>query len=497
MTRPVRDPRRRWSRRGFLLGLGAAAVARAATPGVDAPPLPGPPRPLQLPALDEQRLPNGFSVVVAPRPGLPLVTAAIVLLAGAEADPSDRAGLASATAALLARGAVRDGRAMDASTLARQAEALGSTLDVASGWRLTRVSMTVSTPRLDAALALLADVVRRPLLTADEFGQWRQQTIDDLALARADPSVVASQVARRLHWGASAYGAVVTPASVQRLARADLRGFHSRWVRPDRALLVLAGDLTPAQALALARRHFGAWPRPAAPAPSAGASPPQALPLRELLVDMPGAGQSAVVLAAPWAATGDADLRVAEVAAAVLGGGYSSRLNQQVRIRRGLSYGVFGSGESHPAGGWWSAAAQTDHVNSGQVLAVLRDVVRTLADEPPPAGELAARQAALVGSFARRWDTTAGIAATLASHWASGRPWAALAAYVDEVQAVTADQVRDFARRRWHAELLQSVVAGDLRAAGDALPAAAGARVRLPLAAIDFDLPDLGASTAR
>ena len=483
-------------RRRTLLAGGAAAIVgvhAAAAAAPDAPPPPGPPRPLPLPELVEERLPNGLTVVVAPRPGLPLVTATVAVLAGAEADPPGRAGLASATAALLARGAVRDGRPVGASAIARQAEALGSTLDVGSGWRLAHASMTVSTPRLDAALALLADVVRRPLLAADELEVWRQQTLDDLALARADPSAVAAQVARRLHWGGSAYGAVVTPASVRRLERADLRAFHRRWVRPDRTLVVLAGDVAPPRALALVRRRVGGWPRAAAPVPPDDARAAQPLPLRDVLVDMPGAGQSSVVLAAPWVASGDAERRVADVAAAVLGGGYSSRLNQQIRIRRGLSYGVSGDGESLPAGGWWSASAQTDHVNAGEVLRLLRGEVRRLGDEAPPADELAARQAALLGGFARRWETTAGIAATLASHWASGQPWAALAAYADEVQAVMPAQVRDFARRRWPAEALQAVVVGDLAAAGESLAAAAGAAWRVPLPALDFDRADLGA----
>lgn len=480
------------TRRGaLLLGLGAVAGTRAADTAGDRPPPPGPTRALNLPELHTSRLANGLTLVVAPRPGLPLVTVSIAVRAGAEADPPGRAGLAGATAALLARGAMRRGRAVGASELAAQAEALGSTLDVGSGWRLTRASMTVSTPRLDAALALLADSVRRPLLAADELDPWRQQALDDLQLARADPSMVAAQVARRLHWGSSVYGSVVTTASLRALRRSDLQAFHRRWIRPDRALLVLAGDVTPAAAQALAARHLAGWTAAALPAADPAAGPAATLAVRNVLVDMPGAGQSSVVLAAPWAASGDADLRAAEVAAAVLGGGYSARLNQAVRIRRGLSYGVFGDGESYPAGGWWTAAAQTDHANAGQVLQLLRDEVQRLADAPPDADELAARQAALLGSFARRWETTAGIAGTLAGHWATGRRWAALATYAGEVLAVTPGQVREAARRHWRPEAMRAVVAGDLAAAGDTLGVAADAAWRVPVAQLDFDQPTL------
>jgi zinc protease len=469
-----------------------AAIALAGVPSAHAmsaaPPLPAAPRPLALPPLHEITLDNGLATIVAARPGLPLVTVAIVLRAGAASDPPGRAGLAAATAALLARGAQRDGRRVGAAALAREAEALGASLDTAHGWHSVSVSMTVATPQLDAALALLADVVRRPLLAADELARWRLQALDDLDLARANPAAVAARVARRLHWGASPYGAVTTPASLWRLTRDDVVAFHRRAARPDRALLVLAGDVTPAQALALARRHLGDWRAPSRAAVAADAPRPAApMAVREVWVDMPGAGQSGVVVAAPWAALGDADLRVAQVAAAVLGGGYSARLNQQVRIRRGLSYGVFADGEAFAGGGWWSASAQTDHATAAEVLRLIRDEVERLARDAPQPDELAARKAALVGGFARAWETTAGIAALLAGHWAADRPWGALGAYPDEIGAVTAEQVRDFAARRWPAQVLRAVVAGDLAAAGAAVPPPTEHTWRLPHTELDFD----------
>lgn len=467
--------------------LAAAAAGHAATPGVDAPPPPAPPRVLQLPPLHELVLDNGLRAVVASRPGLPLASVAIVLRAGAEADPPGRAGLADATATLLARGALRGGRPVDASALARQAEALGASLESDSDWRSVRVAMTVSTPRLDAALALLADVVRRPLLAGDELERWRAQALDDVDLALADPAVVAAQVARRLRWGAGAHGTVVTRASVQRISRDDVRALHRRIARPDAALVVFTGDVDAPRALALLRRHLGDWRRPAdAPAPVAvsGAAP---LPTRMALIDMPGAGQSSVVLAAPWTGSADPELPTAQVAAALLAGGYSSRLSQAVRIRRGLSYGVYGSTEAYAADGWWSAAAQTHHASAAQVLQLMRDEVERLRHEPPGADELAARQAALVGAFARGWETTAGTATLLASHWAAGRPWSALAEHPRRIGAVDGAQVSDFARRRWPPDALRAVVVGDLATAGDAVPTAAGPVLRLPLSQVDFD----------
>jgi zinc protease len=210
-----------------------------------------------------------------------------------------------------------------------------------------------------------------------------------------------------------------------------------------------------------------------------------------VLVDMPGSGQSGVVVVAPFAALGAADRRVGEVAHAVLGGGYSARLNQQVRIRRGLSYGASASAEPQPGGGMWTAQAQTQHATALEVLQLLREETLRLAQQPPGAAELAARQAALIGSFARRLETTAGLAAALGNQLAQGRPLAELSRYVDEVKAVTPQQVSDFAARHWRPDALRAVVAGDLQAAGPALRESdPGALVR-PLAGLDLERADL------
>jgi zinc protease len=483
-------------RRWFVAGGFATALAgghsHAATPALEKPPEPGPPRPLVLPAFEERRLANGLRIVVAPRRQWPLVTVNVLVLAGREADPAGRAGLAAMTAELVAKGARRGGRAVDAPALASQAEALGSMLNTGSGWRSASAGMTVAAPRLPAALALLADVVRRPLLAAEELERSRAQAIDALRLSLAEPGAVAALAARRAFWGDGPYAASPTPASLQRITREDVQRFHRDGWRPQRTLLVLAGDIGADDALRLARTHFGDWAEPAEAPPRIGPVAPASITPRLLLVDMPGSGQSGVVVAAPFAAIGAADRRIGEVAHAVLGGGYSARLNQQVRIRRGLSYGASASAEPQPGGGMWTAQAQTQHATALEVLQLLREETLRLAQQPPGAAELAARQATLIGSFARRLETTAGLAAALGNQLAQGRPLAELARYVDEVQAVTPAQVSDFAARHWRAETLRAVVAGDLQAAGAALREFdPGALVR-PLDGLDPERADFG-----
>ncbi len=469
----------------------AAAFTVQAATGLDAAPAPGPALPIAVPAFESFTLPNGLRVVLAPRRGVPLVTGQLLVLAGREAEPADRAGLAGMVVALLSKGARRGGTDVDAATLARQAEALGGTLDGAAGWRSSSIGMTVTTPRLGAMLALLADVNRAPLLAADELDRARAQSLDGLRVAMDAPGSVADLVARRAWWGDSAYGRSATPASLQRLAIADVKAFHATHWRPDRAVLVLAGDVDTASARPLAEAAFGGWARPGMDVPAGGAAAAAPTLPPVVWLDMPGSGQSAVIVSAPALPQGDPQARVAEVAHTLLGGGYSARLNQAIRIERGLSYGAFGGAEVHPVGGVWSGQAQTKHPSAAEVASLMREAALRIAREPAPAAELAARQAALIGGFAGRLQTTGGLASLVASQIAQGRDPAELAQRVDQIRAVTPEQVRDYAARWWKPENLRVTVAGDWAAAGDSVKALGDAVRRLPKAQLDLEQPGL------
>ena len=175
----------------------------------------------------------------------------------------------------------------------------------------------------------------------------------------------------------------------------------------------------------------------------------------------------------------------------MLGPGYSARLNQEVRIRRGLSYGVSCTVEAFPGGGMWSAGAQTQNATAGQVLTLLRDELLGLADRPPTDSELAARQATLVGGFARRLETPAGLAGLAIGQIVQDRPLADLGVFVEAVNAIGPADVAGFARQRWRRDALRAVVVGDLSAAGDGLSGLTDGALRLTRETLDLDQPGL------
>lgn len=504
MPTPSTPPARRIAHRlrPWLLATAAWALVQpvqAGTPGVDEPPPAGTPRPPQLPRFEDSRLANGLRVVVAPRHDLPLVTVALHLRPGALAESAT--GVASLTATLRTKGARRAGRVYGATALAQQAEALGGSLSAGADWHGTSLSMTVARSQLPAALALIRDVSLSPTLTEDELRRLKDETADGLKMALSDPGQLASQLMRRLDWGDdSPYGRSLTPAGLARLRLADLRAFHQRQLRPDGATLVISGDITLDDAQALAQSALGRWQAPASPTPAPAAaakpSPEQPAAARApsaVLLNLPGTGQSAVWVSAPGVALHSPERRVAQVAAAVLGGGYSARINTEVRIKRGLSYGASAGLESLEVGGRLHASAQTDHGNAAQVLALLRSEITRLGQEAPSAEELAARQATLVGGFGRQTGTTAGLTGVALDLIARQRPLGEAAQLVPELLAVSAEQVRDFAARHWQqAAGLRAVVVGDLAAAGPSLQTATPDAQVLEAATLDLDGLRLG-----
>jgi zinc protease len=480
----------------------AGPLAQAATPGVDAPPLPGPAVALKVPPVVVKTLDNRLTVIVARRAATPLVTMSVVVRTGAERDPADRAGLANIATTMLTRGTRRGGRTdVDTVEISRLAESMGGDLQATSGFGSSQLSMTVIAPRAPEALALLADLVRHPTFPGTEIERTLAEEGDDLRVRLSSPGTVAGMAARRAFWGDSPYGASETPDSIGRIASKDLVDFHGTWFVPANAAIVFAGDIDEATAMALVRRSFGDWGRAgggvtAAPPAAAGradggaalARAPKSQAPALLSIDLGGVGQSGVAVAAPYAPLGSPDRYVAQVANAVLGGGYSARLNQEVRIKRGLAYGAGSRGDSQPAGGMMTARVQTDNLTAGQVVTLVRDEIARLGQAAPAADELAARQSTLVGEFGRELDTTAQLGALVGTQWVRGLPMDDLGRYTERVLAVTGEQVKAYAAATWTPGTLRVVVAGDASKSAEGLKPlmTEGASRAVKLADVDF-----------
>ena len=185
------------------------------------------------------------------------------------------------------------------------------------------------------------------------------------------------------------------------MKRADVAALHAARYRPDDATLVLAGDIAMEDALQLAQAAFGGWKRPRDALPPVTVTAPDPALRGPVAIAMAGAGQAGVALAAPSIARAAPDYYAGVVANTLLGNGYSSRLNQEVRIKRGLSYGVASRLDARRAGGVFSVAVQTKNASAPEVVAVTLAEIARVADAPAPADELEARKLTVIGGVSR------------------------------------------------------------------------------------------------
>jgi zinc protease len=429
------------------------------------PPAPGAPVDARIPSVSSRTLANGLRVLVASNRALPLISADLRVASGSAADPDGRAGLASLTADLLNKGTT----SRSATEIAREIESLGAEIGAAAGADSSSVSLQTRSDRAGQAFTVFADVVRNPTFAQEELDRARQQALDGLQVALSEPGSIAQMVMARAIFGDAPYGDVASATTLAAITRDDAAGYHSAYWRPDNAVLVIAGDVSAEEGFALAERHFGSWARPASPLPARPDATASAPNPRTIVVDLPGTGQAAVSMGLRGIARNDADYFPLLVANNVLGGGYSARLNLEIRIRRGLSYGAGSSLAARLAPGPIIASAQTRNDAAVQVYELMRAEIDRIGDAPATDAELNARKAVLIGSFTRGVETTAGIAGQLSAFAFYGLPPERLGTYVSDIARVTPEQAREAASRYFDPARADVVVVGDAQQFYDGL----------------------------
>ena len=434
--------------------------AQSATPQATPPP-PASPRSAQFPKPVEKTLANGLRVIVVERHGTPLVAAQLLITNGAEVDPPELAGLSNMTADLLTKGTEK----RNATQIAEAIEALGGSLDASARWDASRVGVNVISSKIGPALEILADVVRRPTFKDDEIERLRQQTLDDLTVELGQPGSIARYVAARVVFGEAPYGQPLagTPQSIARINRKDVVTYHGRFYRPDNAILVLGGDLKAANAFKLAQQYFGDWAKPSTPLPVLPASklPASASP-RVVVIDKPDAGQAAVLLARTGIQRKDPDYYKGLVTNSMLSG-YSGRLNQEIRIKRGLSYGAGSTLDTRREVGPFLASAQTKNQSAAEVAALLLSEIDRLSSAAVPDVELTPRKAVVIGNFARNLETASGLVSQFASLALYGISFDEINRYITNVQSITASDVQRFAGAHLAANNASIIVVGNAK----------------------------------
>jgi zinc protease len=447
---------------GFLLSAATSFAVKAQTPQATPPP-PAAPRTISFPKPSEQTLPNGLRVIVIELHESPLISAQLLIKNGGEVDPADLAGLADMTANLITKGT----QSRNATQIAEEIESLGGALESGARWDSSYAAVSVMSSKIGKALEILADVIRRPTFKADEVERLRQQNLDNLTLALSDPGSIARFVAARVVFGDSPYGHPIggTPESLTKITPADIARLHSRYYRPDNAILVIGGDISAKQAQDLAARVFGDWQKPSDPLaePTATKQSGVVSDGRVVVIDKPDAGQAVVYLARTGIDRKDQDYFRGIVTNSVLSG-YSGRLNQEIRIKRGLSYGAGSSLDARRDVGPFVASAQTKNESGAQVADLLLSELGRLSSSPPVDVELTPRKAVLIGNFSRNLETANGLVSQIASLALYGLSLDEINRYINNVQSIVPADVQKFASTRLDVKTSNIIIVGNAKA---------------------------------
>ncbi len=432
-------------------------------------PTPGTPRPYEFPAIAEHRLPNGLRILSADLPGRPLVSASIVFRNGAVDEPAEEAGATVLAARALSEGTER----YDAMALVEASERLGASLHAEAGWDALTASVDVPRDRLEAALELLAEMVLRPTFPEREVDRLRDERLNDLLQAKADPRRRADEAfVDTIYAASSPYH---RPAgglrdTVERLGPEQLRRAYERGLDPSRATVVIAGELAGLDLSTTVERLFGEWTARAGAAGGAAAGGAGSGALddaagtdrrRIRVVHRPGSVQSEIRIGHRGLMRRIPDFHAVAVMSAILGGLFNSRLNANLREDKGYTYGAGAGFDLRRGRGPFTARAA---VNTEVTVPAIREFLAELTrmrDTEVTAAELTAARDYLVGVFPLRFETAGAVVGALSGLVVHDLPIDELIGYRRSIEAVGIEDVAAAARSHLRVDEASIVVVGD------------------------------------
>jgi zinc protease len=453
--------------------MSATVEPRRDGPVIAERPEPGAPRPYEFPAVTEHRLANGLDVLVVDLPGRPLVSASVVVVGGAAEEPAEKAGAMVLAARALTEGTDR----YDAIALVEAAERLGASLHAEAGWDALSVSVDVPSDRLAPALELVADVLLTPRFPASEVERLRDERLNDLLQAKADPrrrveeAFVGTIYASESPYHRPSGG---TRETVEGLTPDDLRAVYERTLQPARSTLIVGGDLGRLDVLAEAERLFGAWDGGDAGdrAPATVDDRASTVGRQVRVVHRPGSVQTEIRIGHRGLPRRIPDFHALSVMGAILGGLFNSRLNMKLREEKGYTYGAGAGFDLRRGAGPFSARAA---VNTEVTVPAIEDTLAELDRMRETAisdAELRAARDFLIGVFPLRFETAGAVVGALGSLAVHGLGVEELVSYRSRIEAVDTAAVGAAARDHIHVDDAAIVLVGDVDAFGPALETA-------------------------
>jgi zinc protease len=446
----------------IALMVAAAAVSTLAQekPDRTKPPAIGPAPSLKMPAIQKQKLSNGLEVWLVEHHEVPLAQVNLIVRSGSAADPIGKYGIGNLTAAMLDEGAGK----LTALELADGLEFLGANLSTTSSFDYSAVRLNVPVSKLADALPIMADVALRPTFPAGELDRLRQERLTGLLQARDNPAALIGMAFSRVIFGPThRYGTSANglPPAIEAFTVADLQTFYRAHYRPDNATLLVVGDVTLASAMPMLEKAFGAW-KTDGMAPLVAEVPvaPQLTSRQVYIIDKPDAPQSQVRIGWVGVSRSTPDYAALEVLNTILGGSFTSRLNQNLREDKGYSYGASSAFDMRLSAGPFLAAAG---VQSDKTAPAIQEFFNELNNivKPIPDEELNKAKNYVALGFPGEFETTGDLARKLEDLIVYKLPEDTYAKFVSSVTSITAGDLQRLAARYIQPDKMAVVVVGD------------------------------------
>ena len=442
----------------LALLIAASAQAQKEQPlPQDLPPY-GPQPALQPPNVNASKLDNGLTVWLVAQPGLPKVSFSVAVLGGLANDPANRPGLSE----LLARTLNQGTKTRSAKQIAEEIQGAGGDLEAGANRDRMLLSTNVLSSKADAAVALLADLLENASFPEDEVALAKTYLSEALQEREAEPGFLANRALARVLFGAGPYGVIApTQDSIAQMTAAELRQEYARRFRPDQAVIVVVGDFDPAKMSALLQARLAGWKAPATPPVTVNAKPAAPAPHALFVVPRPNSVQTKVILAAFGPVRSDPDYEAAEVANAIFGGMFTSRLTANIREDKGYTYTPGSAVQTLRQAGIVRTQADVRNAVTGASLNEMVYELNRMVTTSPTVEELGRAKRYLLGQEALALQARDAVAGELASLWLNGLPPDGIATYSKKVSAATAEEVDAAARKYLPASRMSIIAVGE------------------------------------
>lgn len=379
-------------------------------------------------------LPNGLRVLVVENHEVPFINVQLGMRSGAWTEV--KPGTASMALGMLTKGTARH----KDKELAEELESYGISLGGGADIDTANVDMSCLPEHVERGMNLMAEVVTQPTFPEDEFEKQRQQVLTGLAISTNEPSYVADREFRRQLFGTHPYSRTPTgeTTDVQALEPGDLKQWWDKFSRPDTGVLIFSGDIKPEAAFALAEAKLGGWKGNGAP-PEVSMPDVQPKQARHIyIVDKPGV-QCQIRAGHLGITRDDPAYFTTRIAGSYFGGAFSARLNETIRVKKGLTYGANGGWSSRRKAGEFRVSTFSKVETTPDAVAAVFDEIERLRTEAPSEKELELARSYLIGSFASDRETPQQVAGQVWNIISNGLPEDYYARFLNAIKTTTGE----------------------------------------------------------